>query len=124
MGFGEALLLVVEVFLFVAWIWILVTIVSDLFRDHEMSGWGKAAWIVVLVLIPFLGALIYLVARGDGMRRRTIEAQLDAKRHFDDYIREQSRSTPASDLEKLDELRRAGVVSEEEFAAAKARLLG
>ncbi|MBN9622485.1 MAG: SHOCT domain-containing protein [Actinobacteria bacterium] len=123
-GFGEALLLVVEVFLFVAWIWILVTIVSDLFRDHEMSGWGKAAWIVVLVLIPFLGALIYLVARGDGMRRRTIEAQLDAKRHFDDYIREQSRSTPASDLEKLDELRRAGVVSEEEFAAAKARLLG
>ncbi|MFN8205209.1 MAG: SHOCT domain-containing protein [Solirubrobacteraceae bacterium] len=123
-GFGEALLLVLEVFLFVAWIWILVAIVSDLFRDHEMSGWGKAAWILVLVLIPFLGALIYLIARGDGMHRRTIEAQLNAKRQFDDYIREQSRSTPVSDLEKLDELRRAGVVNEEEFARAKARLLG
>ena len=69
---GEALLVAFEVFFFVIWIWILITILTDLFRDHEISGWGKAAWCLFLVVIPFLASLIYLIARGAGMRDRTI----------------------------------------------------
>ena len=122
-SFGEMLLLVLEVFLFVAWLWILIAIFSDLFRDHETSGWGKAAWVFFLVFLPFLGALIYLIARGDGMRDRTIKAQEDAKGEFDSYIRRQAHSSPADELHKLSELKAKGELSAEEFERAKAKLL-
>ncbi len=87
-SFGELLLIALEIFFFVVWIWILITILSDLFRDHEISGWAKAAWVLFLVFIPFLTALIYLIARGYGMRDRTIKAQADAKKHFDEYVQD------------------------------------
>jgi ABC-type multidrug transport system fused ATPase/permease subunit len=120
---GEALLIAFEVFFFVIWIWILITIISDLFRDHELSGWGKAAWVLFLVFIPFLTALIYLIARGSGMRDRTIKAQAEAKQHFDSYVREQAHTTPADELHKLNELKEKGALSAEEFDKAKAKLL-
>ena len=122
-SFGELLLIVVEVFLFVIWIWILFTIITDLFRDHEMSGWGKALWILFLVFIPFLTALVYLIARGSGMRDRTIKAQAEAKQHFDDYVRQQAHTTPADELHKLNELKEKGALSEAEFQRAKEKLL-
>jgi hypothetical protein len=122
-SFGELLLLVLEVFLFVAWFWILITIISDLFRDHEISGWGKAAWVFFLVFLPFLGALIYLIARGDGMRERMIKAQEEAKGELDTYIRRQAHSSPADELHKLSELKAKGDLSSEEFERAKAKLL-
>jgi Phospholipase_D-nuclease N-terminal/Short C-terminal domain len=120
---GEALLLALEIFFFVIWIWILITILTDLFRDHELSGWGKAAWVLFLVFIPFLTALIYLIARGSGMRDRTIKAQADAKQHFDAYVREQAHSSPADELHKLNDLKEKGAISAEEFDKAKAKLL-
>jgi hypothetical protein len=122
-NFGDLLLLVFEVFLFVIWIWILIAIISDLFRDHGMSGWVKGIWIIFLVFIPFLSALVYLIARGDGMRDRAIKAQSDAKKHFDEYVREQASASPADELHKLNELREKGALTTEEFDAAKARLL-
>ena len=122
-SFGELLLVVVEIFLFVVWIWILFTIISDLFRDHEMSGWAKAAWILFLVFIPFLTGLVYLIVRGSGMRDRAIKAQTDAKKHFDEYVREQAHASPADELHKLNELREKGALSQEEFDQAKAKLL-
>jgi hypothetical protein len=122
-SFGELLLLVVEVFLFVIWIWILFTIIADLFRDHEMSGWLKALWILLLVFIPFLTALVYLIVRGSGMRDRTIKAQAEAKEHFDSYIRTEAHTSPADDLHKLNDLREKGALSQEEFDQAKAKLL-
>ena len=122
-SFGELLLIVVEKFLFVILIWILFTIVTDLFRDHEMSGWGKALWILFLVFIPFLTALVYLIARGSGMRDRTIKAQAEAKQHFDDYVRQQAHTTPADELHKLNELKEKGALSDEEFQKAKDKLL-
>jgi ABC-type multidrug transport system fused ATPase/permease subunit len=121
--FGELLLVVVEIFLFVVWIWILFTIITDLFRDHEMSGWAKALWILFLVFIPFLTGLIYLIARGSGMRDRAIKAQTDAKAHFDEYVREQANASPADELHKLNDLREKGALSQEEFDQAKAKLL-
>ncbi len=122
--FGELLLVVVEIFLFVIWIWILFTIITDLFRDHEMSGWAKGIWVLVLIIIPVLSALVYLIARGDGMREREIRAETDAKRHFDEYVREQAHSSPADELHKLNDLREKGALSQAEFDQAKARLLG
>jgi hypothetical protein len=121
--FGELLLVVVEIFLFVVWIWILFTIISDLFRDHEMSGWAKALWILFLVFIPFLTGLIYLIVRGSGMRDRAIKAQTDAKKHFDEYVREQAATSPADELHKLNDLREKGALSQDEFDQAKAKLL-
>ncbi len=123
LNLGELLLLTLEIFFFVVWIWILITILSDLFRDHELSGWAKAAWDLFLVFIPFLTALIYLIARGSGMRERTIKAQAEAKQHFDQYVRQQAHSTPADELHKLNELKEKGALSAEEFDKAKAKLL-
>ena len=121
--FGQALLTVLEIFLFAAWLMILFTIISDLFRDHQLSGWGKAAWVIFLIFVPFLGALIYLIARGDGMRERTVKEQADARKHMDAYIRETAGSSPADELHKLSELRDKGAISDEEFERAKAKLL-
>ena len=122
-SFGEALLVAFEVFFFVIWIWILITILSDLFRDHETSGWAKAAWVLFLVFVPFITALIYLIARGEGMRDRTIKAQAEAKQHMDAYIREQAHVSPADELHKLNDLKEKGALSAEEFDRAKAKLL-
>ncbi len=123
-SFGELLLIALEIFFFVIWIWILITILTDLFRDHELSGWAKAAWVLFLVFIPFLTALIYLIARGAGMRDRTIKAQADTKKHFDEYVREQAHTgSPADELHKLNELKEKGALSPEEFDKAKAKLL-
>lgn len=123
-SFGEILLVALEIFFFVIWIWILITILTDLFRDHEISGWAKAAWVLFLVFIPFLTALIYLIARGEGMRDRTIKAQADAKKHFDEYVREQAHAaSPADELHKLAELKDKGALSQAEFDQAKAKLL-
>lgn len=123
-SFGDALLLVVEIFFFVIWIWILFTIIGDLFRDHEMSGWAKALWILLLVFIPFLGALIFLIARGNGMRDRALKAQAEAKHHMDAYIQQQAHSSPADELHKLNDLKEKGAISAEEFDRAKEKLLG
>jgi hypothetical protein len=121
--FGQALLTVLEIFLLVAWFWILITVISDLFRDHEMSGWGKAAWVFFLIVLPFLGTLIYLIARGEGMRERTIKEQAEARKHFDSYVRETAGTSSVDELHKLSELKQRGDISQEEFERAKAKLL-
>jgi hypothetical protein len=120
---GEALLLALEIFFFVIWIWILITILTDVFRDHEISGWAKAVWVLFLVFVPVLTALIYLIARGSGMRDRTIKAQAEAKQHMDAYIREQAGASPADELHKLNDLKEKGAITSEEFERAKAKLL-
>jgi hypothetical protein len=122
-SFGEGLLFIFEFFLLFAWIWILISVISDLFRDHELSGVAKAVWVFFLVFLPFLGVLLYLIVRGDGMRDRTIKAQTDAKQHFDSYVREQAHTTPADELHKLNELKEKGALSAEEFDRAKSKLL-
>ena len=123
-GLGEALLTVLEIFFFVVWFWILITILSDLFRDHQLSGWAKAAWVLFLVFVPFITALIYLIARGDGMRDRTIKAQAEARHHYESMVRESAgAASPADELAKLSDLKDKGAISDEEFARAKEKLL-
>jgi hypothetical protein len=120
---GDALLTVLEIFFLVVFFWILITIIGDLFRDHEMSGGAKAGWIVLLILVPFLGALIYLIARGEGMRERAVKEQVEVRKHMDAYIRETAGSSPVDELHKLSELKDKGAISDAEFEQAKAKLL-
>ena len=125
--FGQALLTVLEVFLFAAWLMILFVIISDLFRDHEMSGWGKAAWVLFLIFVPFLAALIYLIARGDGMRERALQQQKQQQQQVDAYIRETAsgggEGSAADQLTKLARLHDENKISDEEFEKAKAKII-
>jgi hypothetical protein len=120
---GAALLTVLEIFLFVAWIWILVGIISDLFSDHEVSGSGKAGWTILLLVLPFLGVCIYLIARGGTMHERALRREAEAKRQFDAYVRQTAGASPADELAKLADLRDRGTISQSEFEQAKSRLL-
>ncbi len=122
-SFGDLLLMVFEIFLFVVWIWILFTIITDLFRNHEMSGWLKAVWIVLLVFIPYLTALIYLIVYGSDMRERQLRAQAEAKHEADHYIRAAAHTSPADELHKLHDLVEKGALTEAEYDRAKQKLL-
>ena len=120
---GDALLTVLEIFLLFAWFWILITVIGDLFRDHQISGWGKAGWVLLLIVVPFLGTLIYLIARGEGMRERAVKEQADMRKIMDAYIRETAGDSPVDELHKLSELKDKGAISDAEFERAKAKLL-
>jgi Short C-terminal domain/Phospholipase_D-nuclease N-terminal len=120
---GAALLTVLEIFLFMAWIWVLITVIGDLFGDHTVSGWGKAAWTFALILVPFLGVFVYLIARGGTMQERMIKRQADAQQQLDTYIRQTAATSPADELVKLAGLRDQGAISDAEFEQAKRKLL-
>ena len=121
--FGEILLIVFEMFLFVVWIWILFTIITDLFRNHDMSGLLKGVWIILLIFIPYITALIYLIVYGNDMRERTLRAQAEAKHQADDYIRAAAHTSPADELHKLHDLKEKGALTEAEYDRAKQKLL-
>jgi hypothetical protein len=109
------------------WIGMLMTIFGDLFRDHEMSGWGKALWTLFLIVVPWLGALVYLIARGRSMNERALEQARRNQQAFSQYVRETAAASAPSitdELRQLADLRDRGTISAEEFERAKAKLLG
>ena len=108
------------------WIWLLITIFADLFRDHELSGWGKALWTVFLIFFPWLGALVYLIARGRSMNERALARAQQNEQAFSQYVRQTAGAgtSTADELAKLADLRDRGTISDEEFQHAKAKLLG
>jgi ABC-type multidrug transport system fused ATPase/permease subunit len=120
---GDALLTVLSIFFVVIWIWILITVLIDLFRDHELSGWLKAVWVFFLVFLPVITVLIYLIARGGGMRDRAIAEQKHMQQAQQEYIRSVAGSSPVDELHRLDELRARGAISQEEFERLKVRVL-
>jgi len=121
--FTELAVSVVEIVLFVIWAGILFIILADLFRDHGMPGWGKALWIVFLVLIPYVSMLIYVIARSDGMRERGLQAQSEARYHGISYRQPRPDAGPAHELHKLADLKEKGALSAEEFDRDKAKML-
>jgi hypothetical protein len=122
--FGQALLTVLEIFVFAAWLMVLFTIVGDLFRDHDLSGWSKAVWVVVLIFVPFLGMLVYLIARGHGMRERALKQQEAAQKQFDAYVQSAAGGGSAADeLTKLAKLHDEHKLSDAEFESAKAKIV-
>ena len=123
-GLGEALLTVVSVFFFVIWLWILITILTDLFRDHEVSGVAKAVWVFFLVFVPFVTALVYLIVRGQGMRDRAVKAQADARAQVEGYIRDTAAGAPVEELHRLHDLREKGAITDDEYEKLKAKLIG
>lgn len=122
-GLGEALLTTLAIFFFVIWVWIVITILMDLFRDHELSGWWKAVWCLFLIFIPVLTSLVYLIARGSGMRDRAIKEQADARKQFDDYVKQTAGTTPVDELHKLDQLRQSGGITQAEYDKMKGELI-
>jgi hypothetical protein len=121
---------IVSIFWFMilfTWIWLLIAIIGDIFRDHEMSGWGKALWILFLVVAPWVGALVYLIARGPSMNERARAQAQRNEQAFGQYVRETAgtgTTSTADELAKLADLRDRGVISAEEFEHAKAKALG
>jgi len=109
---------------FVIWIWLLITVFIDIFRSHDMGGWAKALWVVFLIVLPFLGVVIYLIARGHGMAERGAKQAQQQQQAFDDYVRETAGTSEADQLAKLAELHDSGKLSDEDFATAKAKVLG
>ncbi|MCW6003550.1 SHOCT domain-containing protein [Micromonospora sp. CPCC 205371] len=117
---------VMWVFLWVAWIFLIFRVVVDLFRDDRLSGWVKAAWLLCVLVLPYLGVLIYLIARGRGMGEREVRQAESQKAAFDKYIRETAGTTGHSELaelERLSEIRARGDITDEEFQRAKQKIL-
>lgn len=111
-------------FLFFVWIWLLISIFSDIFRSPDLSGWGKALWTIFVIVLPLLGVLVYLIARGSSMQQRAIDDAAAREKATRQYIQDVSGGgSTASELAKLDELRKSGVLTESEFSAQKAKLL-
>jgi len=111
-------------FMFVIWIWILIAIFSDIFRSHDMNGWVKALWIIFVIVLPFLGILIYLIARGGKMHEHAAKDAAQQKEAFDSHVREVASTSTAEDLAKLADLKDKGVLTDAEFQAQKAKVLG
>jgi hypothetical protein len=112
------------VFAFVVWIWILIAIFSDIFRSHDLSGLGKALWVLFVILVPVIGILAYLIVRGHGMHERAVAQSQQEDQEFDAYIRQTAGGTDTADeLTKLAALKNNGTITQAEFDAQKAKLL-
>jgi hypothetical protein len=122
---GEVLWTMFVLFMWIIWFWLLITVFADLFRDHETSGWAKAGWCIFVILLPFLGVFVYLIARGGGMAERNLAHQRAAKAEFDSYVRETAGGGgAAAEIAHAKELHDSGAITDEEFAQLKAKALG
>ena len=115
-------------FLWIAWLFILFRVILDVFRSHDLSGWGKAGWLILVLILPWLGVLIYLIARGSSMRDRDLQQAKDSQAAMDAYISDRVKevrpaTSPVEELTKLADLHKSGAISDEEFASMKAKVL-
>jgi hypothetical protein len=111
-------------FLFFVWIMLLFRIFADIFRDKEASGFSKVLWILFLIVLPFLGAFIYIIAKGGSMAQREVEQVQAQEAAARQYIREAAAPSAAEELARLAELKEKGVIDDAEFAAMKAKIVG
>ena len=110
---------VLTIFVFIVWFWLLIYVATDLFRRHDISGWGKAVWIIAFVIFPYLSVLIYLIAQGRGIAERNAQAAQQAR----DELRRVVGFSVADEIEKLDKLKTAGSISADEYGRLRARLV-
>ena len=109
----------ISVFVFVVWFWLLIVIYSDLFRRHDISGWGKALWVIALVLTSYLGILVYLISQGRGMAERSAQQTQQAR----DELRRVVGFSSADEIAKLDQLKKSGSITDDEFKRLRAKLV-
>src|SRR6266699_1008501 len=115
---------VFEIFLWVIWFWILITVFIDIFRSHDLSGGAKALWFLFVLFIPLVGVLVYLIARGGKMHERAAQQARRQDEDFREYVQQAAGpQTPADQLAKLADLRDRGVITADEFASEKAKIL-
>lgn len=126
-GFFDLIWSMFWFFLLIAWFWVLISVVADIFRSKDLGGFAKAIWVMFVILIPWLGVLVYLIARGGKMEEHNREAVASMEKAQRDYIMSVAGggggASPAEQLEKLAALKEKGVLTEAEFAAQKAKLL-
>ena len=122
--FLEVFWTMVIFFAFIIWIWILFIIFSDLFRRHDVGGFGKVLWVIGVIIFPYLGAFIYLIAYHKGMAERQAQAQADAQKQFDSYVQSvASQNDPTDQIAKAKSMLDAGTITQEEFDSLKAKAL-
>ena len=109
-------------FCFVIWIWIVIAVLTDVFRRHDIGGWAKAAWTVFVIVLPFLGVLIYVIAQHDGMRDRNLEQAKEQQAQMDEYVRDTAGGS-ATEIAKAKELLDSGAISQDEYDKIKAKAL-
>jgi hypothetical protein len=109
-------------FAWVIWIWIAITVLVDVFRRHDIGGFAKAAWVVFVIVLPFLGVLVYLIAQHEGMRERSAKEAKAQRQAFDEYVREAAGGS-AAEIAKAKELLDAGTITQAEFDSIKAKAL-
>lgn len=130
-GLAELLWTTLWLFFLFMFIWVFIALISDIFRDHEMSGVAKALWVLALIIFPLVGSLIYIIVRGPSMAERSARAAAASKAELDEYIRQTAATSggaaagagPVDDLHRLAALRDNGTITEEEFQAMKARVV-
>ena len=112
-------------FVFFIWFWLLIIVFSDIFRSRDLSGWAKALWVIFVIILPFLGILIYLIARGGKMHERAEAQTTQQQQAFDAYVKQAAGTSGSSvdELAKLADLKAKGVITDAEFEAQKAKLL-
>lgn len=112
-------------FIWIAWIMLVFRIFVDIFRSSDLGGWGKALWSIFVIAVPFLGVLVYLVARGRSMTERDVQQAQQSEQAFQAYVRNAAGTTggTADELSKLSDLHAKGVINDDEFARQKAKLL-
>src|SRR5580698_2010758 len=122
----DAFLTMLYFFLFIIWIWLLITVFIDIFRSRDMGGMAKALWVIFVIILPFLGVFVYLIARGGKMHERAAEQAAQQQKAFDQYVK-QAAGTPgetsADQLHKLADLKSQGVLTDAEFETEKAKIL-
>lgn len=125
-GTGQVLWSIVWFSLFFLWIWLLIIVFADLFRSQDVGGWGKALWIIFLIVLPYLGVFVYLIVRGRGMQERDLAMAKAQEQATREYIRSVSGSgtSVSAEIARLAELRAQGTISEQEYQQLKARAMG
>jgi phospholipase D-like protein/putative oligomerization/nucleic acid binding protein len=109
-------------FAWLAWIWIAITCFIDIFRRRDIGGWGKAAWVIFIIILPFLGVLIYLIAEHNGMAERSTREAQESKQQFDEYVRSVGGGS-AAEIEKANQLLSSGAITQAEYDQLKAKAL-
>jgi hypothetical protein len=124
-GTGQVFWSFLWFFLFFIWIWLLIVVFGDIFRSHDMSGWAKAIWCIFIIVLPYLGVFVYLIARGGKMHEHAVAAAQAQDAAMRDYVRNvaSTSSSPAEELARLADLREKGVISDAEFEQLKAKAL-
>ena len=122
----DAFLTMLYFFLFIIWIWLLIWVFMDIFRSQDLGGWAKALWVIFIIILPFLGVFVYLIARGGKMHERAAAQAAEQQKAFDQYVRQTagtSGDSSADQLAKLADLKSQGVLSDAEFEAQKSKIL-